>query len=60
MRKKRAVPRVPSLLEDMETEPVRQDWLKLTPKQRLSRAWNSRKYLKNPEKAHDERTLPEL
>ncbi len=52
--------RLPPLLEGMETEPVRQDWLLLTPGQRLIRAWRMRKQVKNLEALHDERTYPRL
>ncbi|MBI2921444.1 MAG: hypothetical protein HYY18_10215 [Planctomycetes bacterium] len=48
------------LLESMESEPIRQDWLRLTPGQRLIRAWRMRRFLKDPERAHDEKSLPKL
>lgn len=48
------------LIDEVETEPVRQDWLRLTPGQRLVRAWRMRRFLKDPQRAHDERSLPEL
>ncbi len=47
-------------LADMESDPHWQEWLLLTPNQRLMRAWAMRRLLKDPEKAHDERSLPEL
>ena len=52
--------RLPPLLEDMERDPHWQEWLLLTPNQRLMRSWRMRRLLKDPEKAHDERSLPEL
>lgn len=51
---------LPDILKDLEAEPVRQDWLLLTPGQRLVRAWRMRRFLKVPEAAHDERSLPRL
>lgn len=51
---------LPKILEDLETEPIRQDWLLLTPGQRLVRAWKMRGRLKDLEAAHDERSLPRL
>jgi len=53
-------PPLPRILEELETEPVRQDWLLLTPGQRLVRAWRMRRLLKDPEALHDERSLPRL
>ena len=57
--KKRAR-RLPQILEEMEDEPIRRDWLLLTPNQRLMRAWQMRKRLKNLQAAHDARSLPQL
>jgi len=51
---------LPPILKDLESEPIRQDWLLLTPGQRLARAWKMRRFLKDPEGAHDERSLPRL
>ena len=51
---------LPRILEDLETEPVRQDWLLLSPGQRLARAWGMRRFLKDLEAVHDERSLPRL
>lgn len=60
-KKRRARSRpLPPILQELESEPIRQDWLLLTPGQRLVRAWKMRQYLKDPEAAHDERSLPRL
>ena len=52
--------RLPKILEDLETEPYRQDWLLLTPGERLMRSWAQRRQIKGLEAAHDERSLPQL
>jgi len=52
--------RLSAILEDLESEPIRQDWLRLTPAQRLLRSWRMRRRLRDPESAHDERSLPQL
>lgn len=52
--------RLSRFLAEMERDPHWQEWLLLTPHQRLTRAWRMRRLLKDPEKAHDERSLPEL
>ncbi len=51
---------LPRILQGMETEPVRQDWLLLTPGQRFIRAWRMLRSSKNIEALHDERTYPRL
>jgi cell division inhibitor SulA len=51
---------LPPILQDMETEPIRSDWLLLTPDQRLQHVWQMRSRLVDLEQAHDERSLPEL
>jgi hypothetical protein len=45
---------------ELETEPYRRYWLSLTPWQRLLRSWRMRRLLKDPEAAHDARSLPRL
>jgi hypothetical protein len=45
---------------DSATDPFRSDWLRLTPGQRLVRAWKLRKRIKDLEAAHDARSLPRL
>ncbi|HZE99105.1 MAG TPA: hypothetical protein VE981_19020 [Planctomycetota bacterium] len=51
---------LPPILRDLETEPIRQDWLLLSPGRRLALAWKMRRFLKDPEALHDERSLPRL
>ena len=43
-----------------KTEPFRQDWLRLTPGERLLRSWRMRSLLKDPGAAHDAQSLPRL
>ncbi len=43
-----------------ETEPFRQDWLLLSPGERLLRSWRMRSLLKDPGAAHDAQSLPHL
>ncbi len=45
---------------DSETDAFRSDWLKLTPGQRIVRAWKLRKRIKDLEAAHDAQSLPRL
>jgi hypothetical protein len=45
---------------DAATDPFRSDWLKLSPGERLVRAWKLRKRIKDLEAAHDARSLPSL
>jgi hypothetical protein len=45
---------------DASTDPFRSDWLKLTPGQRIVRAWKLRKRIKDLEAAHDAQSLPRL
>lgn len=52
--------RLPAILEDLETEPYREDWLLLSPGERLLRSWAQRRQVKDLEAAHDERSLPQL
>lgn len=41
-------------------DPYREDWLRLTPAERLERSWKQRRRLSNLEAVHDEKSLPEL
>ncbi len=41
-------------------DPYRQDWMALTPAQRLRRSWRLRKRIHNLEAAHDAKTFPKL
>jgi hypothetical protein len=45
---------------EAESEPYRQYWMSLTPAQRLLRSWRMRRRLKDPQAAHDARSLPSL
>ena len=45
---------------DSATDPFRSDWLRLSPGQRIVRAWKLRKRIKDLEAAHDETSLPRL
>jgi len=45
---------------DSATDPFRSDWLRLTPGERLIRAWKLRKQIKDLEAAHDASSLPRL
>jgi hypothetical protein len=45
---------------DSATDPFRSDWLRLSPGQRLVRAWKLRKRIKDLEAAHDASSLPRL
>jgi hypothetical protein len=45
---------------DAATDPFRGDWLKLSPGERLVRAWKLRKRIKDLEAAHDATSLPRL
>ena len=45
---------------DSATDPFRSDWLKLSPGQRIVRAWKLRKRIKDLEAAHDAISLPRL
>jgi hypothetical protein len=45
---------------DSATDPFRSDWLKLSPGERLVRAWKLRKRIKDLEAAHDASSLPRL
>jgi hypothetical protein len=45
---------------DSATDPFRSDWLKLSPGQRIVRAWKLRKRIKDLEAAHDATSLPRL
>jgi hypothetical protein len=45
---------------DSASDPFRSDWLKLTPGQRLVRAWKLRNRIKDLEAAHDASSLPRL
>lgn len=45
---------------ETDPEPVRDDWLKLTPSQRLLAAWRMRRQVKDLERDHDEKSLPRL
>ncbi|HEV3026845.1 MAG TPA: hypothetical protein VG457_04690 [Planctomycetota bacterium] len=58
--RRRRMSDLPPILRDLEAEPIRQDWLLLTPGQRLLRAWRMRRSLKDPEALHDDRSLPRL
>ncbi len=50
-----------AILLDLEPgNPVWRAWLALSPEQRILRAWARRSFLKDPEAAHDARSLPEL
>ena len=45
---------------DSAGDPFRSDWLKLTPGQRIVRAWKLMKRIRNRETAHDAASLPSL
>ena len=45
---------------DSATDPFRSDWLRLSPGERLVRAWKLRKRIKDLEAAHDAISLPRL
>lgn len=56
-----AVRKPPPLLPfDAEHDPFRREWLRLKPGERLVRSWRLRRRLKNPQAAHDARSLPRL
>ncbi|MCE9583626.1 MAG: hypothetical protein K8T20_14175 [Planctomycetes bacterium] len=48
------------ILREMESEPIREDWLRLTPGQRLMIAWRQRRRIKDMGAAHDAKSLPRL
>jgi len=45
---------------DSSTDPFRDDWLRLSPGQRIVRAWKLMKRIRNPQAAHDAASLPRL
>jgi hypothetical protein len=45
---------------DSAWDPFRSDWLKLSPGQRIVRAWKLMKRVKNRQAAHDAASLPSL
>jgi hypothetical protein len=45
---------------DSATDPFRSDWLKLSPGQRIVRAWKLRKRIRDLEAAHDATSLPHV
>jgi hypothetical protein len=45
---------------DAAWDPFRSDWLKLSPGQRIVRAWKLMKRVKNRQAAHDAASLPSL
>lgn len=45
---------------DTATDPFRSDWIRLSPGERLVRAWKLRKRIKDLEAAHDASSLPRL
>ncbi len=59
-RARRPSERLPEILCGMEDDPHWEEWLRLTPGKRLISSWRLRVRLKNPEEAHDERSLPFL
>ena len=47
-------------INNPRSDPFMQEWLALTPSQRVARAWKLRKRLKNIEAIHDAKTFPDF
>ncbi len=53
MKRRRPRPARPYFVADIETDPFRADWLRLTPGQRIVRSWRMRRMIRDPQAAHD-------
>ena len=52
---------LPELIELLrEQEPYRMAWKRLTPGERLVRSWALRRFVRDLERYHDEKSLPKL